>query len=272
MVNKSSRISYAKDFAVELAREAGTMIMKEFPKDLSLPIMVRKKADKTDVTDADTKVNSMVIGAIRSTFPGHGVLGEEESANSRKSRFQWITDPLDGTTVFSRGIPNFVFSLSLAVDGRPVVGVVLDPVLNRMFSAESGKGAFVNGNQIHVSEHRELEGSLIGISSWRKEQVKIIKLFERLRVEGAGTLDLGSIAYMGALVSCGRLTASVHPAMKPWDSAALRVIIQEAGGRVTDLYGNDQRYDGNIHGAIMSNGGHVHRDLMRLIRECNKTD
>ena len=258
-------IESARSFAVDLAKAASETIRRDF----AWRTETEKKVDGTDVTSTDKVVNAMIINAVNKEFPNHDIFGEEKSDMTRKSSYVWVCDPLDGTTVFSKGIPTFSFALSLVINGTPNIGVIADSS-GRMYVGMLGKGSFLDGERLHVSKHDRLEKALIGISSWKGEQISLIKMPEKLRSEGAGFLDLGSIASMGALVSCGNMTASVHPADKPWESAALKVIVTEAGGRVTDLYGNEQRYDREIRGGIISNGL-IHDELLRLVRSCGNS-
>lgn len=208
----------------------------------------------------------MIIKAVKAEFPGHNIFGEERSDMGRKSSHLWVCDPLDGTTAFTKGIPTFSFAISLVINGTPTIGVIADSA-GRIYEGRLGMKTTYDGENVQVSQHHTLAGSYIGISSFPGEQVSLIKMPEKLRKAGAGFYELGSIATMGALVARAKLTASVHPANKPWESAALEVIVVGAGGRVTDLYGNAQKYNGSIRGAVISNN-HIHNDLLRLVRSC----
>lgn len=254
--------SKAKDFAVDVAKEAGSVIRSEF----RLGMKRSLKSDKSFVTESDIKINSMVIRAVKKEFPNHDIFAEEGSSLGNKSGYTWVCDPIDGTIAFSHGVPTSAFSLALVKDGKPIIGVVYDPFMDRMYSAQTGKGSFLNGERIRVSNERKLKGSIVALSHWNGAQFDLSKLYERLIDSGASVLKLGSIVYGGALVSVGEFSASVHPAKASYDSAALKVIIDEAKGKVTDIFGDNQRYDGKINGAIMSNGL-VHAQLVKLVRK-----
>lgn len=255
-----------KKLALNLAEQAGKIISENFTKGLQNGHDIKLKADRTLLTKTDTDINELVINVIRKEFPEHTILGEEKSLVSKDSNMTWVCDPVDGTSIFTYGIPLSVFSLALVKDGVPVVGVVNHPFMKQMFSAEIGQGAHLNQTPLKVSQKDKLEGNPIGVVYWRSTQARIEPVASKLNKLGSNVLQLGSIAYMGALVSNGSFVASIHPAEMPYDSAALKVIIEEAGGKVTNLSGKDQRYDQKIDGCIMSNGV-LHDEILRLIKE-----
>ena len=268
--NKSSSKVLGKDlehmmgFATSFARVAGN----EIKKDMKLGIKARIKSDGSPITESDIKINMMLIEAIRKEFPTHDIMAEEGSYLKNKSEYRWICDPIDGTIVFSHGVPTCAFSISLAKNGSPILGVVHDPFMDRTYGAVLGNESYLNSEKISVSNDYELKGAVIGLSYWNGAQLSLSKLHGKLIEAGAAVLMLGSIVYMGAMVASGELAASIHPARFPYDSAALKVIISEAGGTVTNLYGNDQKYDRKIKGAVMSNGK-LHKNIIDMIRKCN---
>jgi myo-inositol-1(or 4)-monophosphatase len=257
-------MSKERKFAIELAKKAGKIMQRDF----KVGMKSWYKKDKTVVTKADVQINHMVIRSIRKMFPEHSVLAEEESDMSKKSSKVWVCDPLDGTLMFMHGVPNCVFSLAYVEDGKPVIGVVFDPFTNRMFYAEKGKGAYLNGKRIYVSTKSDIKYSSIGLCCWKDRGAfaDITDIYKKLvKDETADVFDIGSITYLGVLVAAGQFEASIHPATAPHDSAALKIIVEEAGGRVTDLFGDEQRYDQKIKGCIISNGL-VHGELVKLVR------
>lgn len=137
-----------KDVAIELAKSAGDTMRHHF----TIGMKITWKADKTPVTIADTKINALVIKVIKDTFPTHGVLGEEASDYEVGDKYLWVCDPIDGTIPYSHGIPTSVFSLALVKDGEPILGVVYDPFMERMFFAQKGEGAFMNEQIINVKK------------------------------------------------------------------------------------------------------------------------
>lgn len=262
-VRLDDRIAYQRDFAVQLARDAGSIIKSEF----RFGIEKKMKPDHTVVTPIDIKVNDMVVKAIRREFPKHDVVAEEGSYLGNRGNYTWVCDPIDGTIDYSHGVPNSAFSLSLTYNGQPFVGVVYDPFMDRMYTAIIRRGAFFNGTTMQVSKNYRLQSAVVGLSYWKGAQAGLSALHERLIDAGASVLMLGSITYMGALVAVGEFSASIHPARKAYDSSALKLIVEEAGGKVTDLYGHEPKgWDGRIRGAIMSNGV-LHEKLADLLRD-----
>lgn len=251
-----------KKFAVDLALAAGEIIRRNFV----LNMKKEWKPDATPLTESDLLINQMVIDAVTKTFPDHSVLSEEGDFFSDQSEFVWVCDPLDGTVPFAHGIPLCTFSLALTHQGKSILGVIYDPFMDRMYVAEKGRGAFLNDKKIQVSDSDTFKQSLFGIVYWKSAPFDFSLMTEFLRNEQAKIVVVASIAYMAALVAGGQFAATLFPGDKPHDSAALKVIIEEAGGRVTDVYGKEQRYDRPIRGHIASNGI-LHARLVALMRE-----
>lgn len=251
-----------KSFAMELARAAGVIIKQNFV----LGMKREWKEDATPLTATDVEINRLVIEAIRKQFPEHSVLAEEGDFFSETSEYVWVCDPLDGTVPFSHGIPLCTFSLALTKQGESILGVIYDPFMDRLFVAERGKGAELNGEPIHVSQRAVLKESPIGIVYWKDAPFDFSLCTEGLRYEQAKIMVIASIAYMASLVACGEFVATLFPGNKPHDSAALKVIVEEAGGCVTNVHGNEQRYDRPILGHIASNGV-LHRQLVELVQK-----
>lgn len=253
---------------MQIAKEAGRIMRSDF----KLGMLKRLKTDGSVLTSTDVKINRMILSEIKRELPSDDVFAEEGSRIRYNSNRMWVCDPIDGSIAFSHGVPTGAFSLGLTVNGRPVMGVVYDPFMDRMYTAERCKGAFLNDRSIRVSERSSLKNALVGMSFWKGAQFDFSPLYERLTGNDvrADVLMLGSIVYMGALVSCGEFTANFHPARYPHDTAALKVIIEEAGGKVTSLLGKEQRYDGGrIKGSIMSNGI-LHGELVELAKLIRK--
>lgn len=254
-----------KEFALGLARQAGEIIKKNF----MLGMKKEWKEDDSPVTHTDLAVNQLVIDAVRKEFPEHSVLAEEGGDFSGKGERTWVCDPVDGTIPFSHGIPTCVFSLALTEGGKSTLGVIYDPFMDRMFVAKKGDGAFLNGQKIFVSRADTLKNSLFGLSSRKGGQFDLFGLKEALEDEHARVIDICSITYMGVLVASGEFAGTIFRGRKPHDTAALKVIVEEAGGKVTDLSGNEQRYDRDINGHVISNGI-LHEKMLSLVREIIK--
>ncbi len=257
-------LEYLKDFAVDFARNAGEQMRADFKKGVGKEI----KEDGSIVTSTDKVINSNLISAIKREFPYHEVLSEEGNYLN-KSNMVWICDPVDGTSAFYNGLPTFSFSLAFTVSGIALVGVVYEPISDRMYYAVESKGSFMNGEKISVSKDKSIKGSAFGFCYWAGAQTNPIDL-QRLHAsiigKGGAVFMPGSIVCNGSRVAAGKFAASFHPAIDSHDSAALDVIICEAGGKVTDLEGNKIVYDGRkIKGALMSNGI-IHESLLSMIR------
>ena len=249
-----------KEFCESLAREAGK-IMKEV---FTLSVDKEWKEDNTPVTVADTKINSLVIEEVKKQFPNQDIKGEEESYLDNNSEYVWVCDPVDGTIPFSHGIPTAVFSLALVKDGKPIVGVIYDPWSDRLYFAEKGKGCFLNNEKIQVNKSNDCKKSLIGVTTWRTGKYDISNIYQELNNKFLQILDLGSFIHMGALVAPGTFLAAYFPGITAHDGAAVKIIVEEAGGKVTDAFGNEQRYDQPIKGFLATNGT-IHQEMLDLI-------
>ncbi len=250
-----------KKFAMHLAEQAGTIIRKDF----TLGMKTRWKKDNTPLTATDLVINQLVIDSVKQRFRGYSVLSEEGDYFSEASEYVWVCDPLDGTIPFSHGIPVCAFSLALVYRGESILGVVYDPFMDRMFVAEKGVGAFMNGKKITVSSRNTFKHSLLSVVHWNDAPFDFSRLAVVLKNKGARISNI-SIAYMGALTAAGAFVGTVFPGDKPNDSAAVKVLVEEAGGKVTDIFGNEQRYDRPIKGNIASNGT-LHEELLALVKE-----
>jgi fructose-1,6-bisphosphatase/inositol monophosphatase family enzyme len=255
-------------FAKNLAEDAGKIMLQYFRAN---DIGTKWKKDNTPITIADITINDLVIDEVKKTFPDHGVWGEEQSHNI-DAPLLWVCDPVDGTMPFSLGIPISTFSIALVQEGVPIVGVVKDPFCNRLFYASKGGGAYLNGEEINVSKFSSLKNAYINMEVWGVNNfpggliIPIDGLREKLMNHGALPFTLSSMVISGALVAGGELAGSIFGVRKPEDIAAIKVIVEEAGGKVTDLDGNDQQYNQNINGAIVSNG-QIHQKLIEIIKK-----
>lgn len=252
-------------FAKDVARKAGEIMLKYFSGDSGAGY----KADSTIVTKADTEINSYLIKRVKEEFPTHSVDGEEEQFGD--SRYVWVCDPVDGTAMYARHVPVAVFSLALVVDGTPTVAVVYDPFTDNLYSAIKGKGAYRNGEKLCVNSVG-LEGmkSVANFDMWPDAGYDIYDAVTKL---GKKTylISIGSVIRACMCVANGDFCLVLFPGTKHknCDIAAAKVIVEEAGGKVTDLFGNEQRYDGDINGAVVSNGK-VHNEAISLLKEFAK--
>jgi fructose-1,6-bisphosphatase/inositol monophosphatase family enzyme len=251
------------EFAKLLAHKAGDIMLKYFDQALQHHI----KEDKQIVTIADEEINQMVIEQVEAVYPEHSILGEEASVN-KKSDYVWVCDPIDGTVPYSRGIPVSVFSLALVENGNPIVGVVYDPYTKRLYSAAKSSGAFLNDNPIKVSTKKLARHSIINVEWWSDAEYEVEGPLHKISAEtNTYVLKIGSIIQASCLVAAGKFEAAVFSGTvgKYMDIAAIKVIVEEAGGKVTDLFGDDQRYDKDIKGAVISNEL-VHSDILNYLK------
>ena len=250
------------EFAKDIAYQAGKIMLKYFNQNNGASY----KGDNTIVTLADTEINSYLIKKVKEQYPAHAVDGEEEQ--SGKSNFVWVCDPVDGTAMYARHIPVAVFSLALVIDGVPNIGVVYDPFTDSLYSAIKGNGAFKNGEKISVNNYTlDNIKTVCHCDMWSKAKYNICKVFEKLRNK-TRLNDIGSITKASCLVATGDYSLAIFTGTehKHCDIAAVKVIVEEAGGKVSDLFGNDQRYDQSIKGALISNGI-VHNEVIDVIKD-----
>lgn len=249
-------------FAKEIAKEAGTIMKKYFEKkDIS-----SYKGDKTIVTLADREINSYLIKRVKETFPTHSVDGEEEQFG--ESRYVWVCDPVDGTAMYARNIPVAVFSLALVIDGISTIGVIYDPFTDNLYSAIKGHGAYQNEKKMLVNDY-DLEDmkSVSHFDAWPEAEYDLFPVLQEL---GKRTyfIGLGSIIRACTCVASGEFILAIFPGTthKNCDIAAAKVIVEEAGGKVTNLFGDEQRYDKSIKGAVISNSK-VHKEVINIIKK-----
>lgn len=237
------------NFAKNIAKKAGEIMLKYFYTDSKSSY----KKDDSIVTIADKEINSYLIKQVQKNYPLHSVDGEEEQFG--KSDYVWVCDPIDGTAMYARHIPIALFSLALVVKGEPRIGVVYDPFTNNLYTAIKGKGAYRNNEKITVSNCKLSDvQSVCHYDIWKTAGYDINNIVQELRNKSY-FVSIGTIARACICVATGDFTLAIFPGTehKNCDIAAIKVIVEEAGGIVTDLFGKEQRYDKNINGAIISN-------------------
>ncbi len=251
-------------FAKQIAYKAGEIMLKYFETDNGATY----KCDKTIVTLADKEINKYLIEKVKERFPEHSVDGEENSFG--KSKYVWVCDPIDGTAMYARNIPVATFSLALVIDGIPEIGVIYDPFLNHLYSAQKGKGAYKDEEKISVNAiELEDKRAVNQYDMWPKAKAEY-NIYDVIKELGEKTyfVSIGSIVRASVCVASGEFVSAIFPGTKHknCDIAAAKIIVEEAGGRVTDLFGKEQRYDQDINGAIISNGK-VHDEIVGVIKK-----
>jgi len=218
-----------------VAREAGTLLMGHFRKH----VKIEYKGGADLVTIADRESEALIIEHIRRHFPTHDVMGEEGTRIETGSDYKWYVDPLDGTTNFAHGYPVFCVSLAVEFRGQRIAGVVYDPTRDEMFAAGKGSGAQLNSEAMHVSTTPTLGESLIatGFPSQKRHKNPNIYFYHQLTLHSHGVRRAGSAALDLCNVASGRYDGFWEFNLNPWDTAAGVLIVEEAGGRVTDFAG-----------------------------------
>lgn len=244
--------------AKAVALEAGGIMLEGFG--IGTPHSF--KADHSPLTEADQRISKLVIDRIGAAYPDHSLYGEEGSRLS-DSGCVWVFDPIDGTAPYLRGVPTNVFALALVKDGEPVVGVVYDPYMKRLYHAVKGEGAFLNDAPIRTSSNTELAHTYIESDGHRG--FKNLDFFNRGRDAQMRFLSYSSTVYAHMMVAAGQLEGVVFPPTNPWDAAAAKVIVEEAGGATSDIHGSPQRYDRETHGFVSSCNAAYHERLIALI-------
>lgn len=236
--------------AIKAARRAGTIINRA---SLDIDILkVQSKSPNDFVTEVDKAAEAAIIEVLRETYPEHGILAEEsgQTGDAGDSEFQWIIDPLDGTTNFIHGFPQYAISIALARRGVVEQAVVYDPNRNELFTASKGSGAFLNDRRIRVSKRVKLADALIGTGfPYRMfdHADAYLAIFRELTQKTAGLRRPGAASLDLCYVACGRYDAFWEFGLSPWDMAAGALLVAEAGGYVSDLNGDaDYLKTGNV--------------------------
>ncbi|MBL1259168.1 MAG: inositol-1-monophosphatase [Thiotrichaceae bacterium] len=235
------------NIAVRAARSAGNIIMRNMDRIDSLNVTAKGKNDF--VCDVDKMAEAEIVATIRKAFPDHGIYAEEGTMH-KGDEYRWIIDPLDGTTNYLHGFPQFSVSIALQCNNRIEQAVVYNPLHQELFTATRGGGAFLNDKRIRVSNAKGLNGSLLGTGfPFRNPQYldAYLETFKVMHLQTAGIRRAGSAALDLAYVASGRLDGFWEIALKPWDMAAGILLVQEAGGLVGDFSGgHDFLETGNL--------------------------
>lgn len=249
--------------AKQIANEAGQIMRQYFRGDQGRVI----KQDGSPLTVADTSINRMVIERLQASFPDDGIIGEEESTSEYGMGRKWFCDPIDGTKAFTWGVPTAMFSLALVLDGKPIVGVCYEPMLDQMYWAVKTQGAYCGDQLLNVNQD-SLTSGILAIPSNTKDITKNPVIASILE-SGVTTAVFSGAVYKASAVADGRFVGYVETKVNAHDMAAIQVVIEEAGGRVTDLNGQAYDYSKPFSGTIVSNGL-VHGELEELVNRIKK--
>ena len=257
--------------ASSIAREAGARLREFFTQGVE----TEYKGDVDIVTVADRTVEKLIRGRLAEAFPEHGVYGEEGTRDRMEGDFRWYMDPLDGTTNFAHGFPQFCVSLGLEQrpaelqsghDGTLVAAIIYDPMRDELYTAERGHGAWLNGKPMRVSRTPDLAESLIatGFPSRKRHASPNIHFYQEFTLRSHGVRRAGSAALDLAYVAAGRLEAFWEFNLNPWDTAAGILLVEEAGGRVTDFSAGHFQLNSN---EILASNGLIHDELVGLFKD-----
>ena len=228
---------------------------------------ISKKGEIDLVTEADLMAERSILEIISRDFPGDGILSEEAGVKEEGSHRIWIIDPLDGTTNFVHGFPFFGVSLALESEGKPVLGIVYNPFLDEYFEAVRGAGAFLNKKRIQVSSTIDISACLLATGfpyDIHENPTKIMEIFSRMITRAQGLRRPGSAALDLCYVAAGKFDGFWEQGLKPWDTAAGKLIVEEAGGKVTTFEGTTYTPFNNT---IIASNGHIHDALVRIVND-----
>lgn len=248
-------------FMQELAREAGSVLVAHFGN-----VAVEYKGEVDLVTEADRKSEKLIVSRIRQQWPSHDLIGEEGSRTETGSDFRWYIDPLDGTTNFAHGYPVFCVSIALEHKGERIAGVVYDPCRDEMFAAEKGAGSRLNGQAIRVSQIQHLAESLVatGFPSHKRHKNPNIHFYHQITLRSHGVRRAGSAALDLCCVACGRYDAFWEFNLNPWDTAAGVLLVQEAGGKVTNFAGGPFHLSSR---EVLASNSLTHEELLKEFKD-----
>lgn len=252
--------------AKKLAHDAGKMALKYQQKGFNVEI---KDGNPNNlVTDVDKSVDEFIVKTIRSNFPDHSILSEESGTIDGPGEYKWIIDPIDGTTNFAHGIPIFAISIAITFKGKPIIGVVEVPGLKESYWAQEGRGAYVGMKPIQVSKVHDYKRALLGTGfPYDREgprYKKTLDLFDHFYRESMGMRRSGSAALDLCFLACGRYDAFFEYDLKPWDIAAGKIIVEEAGGMVTNMDGTPLNPK---NGALLATNGSLHQSMLEVIKK-----
>ena len=251
--------------AIRVARQGGAILQDYAQKGFS----IHSKGEAINlVTEADLQSEQAIIQSIRKTFPEHQILSEEQGLQDIPQHpIKWIIDPLDGTVNFAHGFPLYNVSIGVEYQGTCVIGVIYDPTRNELFLGQQGRGATLNGTPIHVSATPKLEQSLLTTGfayDIHTATDNNLKEFCAFAVRAGGMRRTGTAAIDLAYIACGRLDGFWELQLKPWDTAAGKVIVEEAGGKITNYAGDPYSiYDKTI----LATNTLIHSDMLEVLKE-----
>lgn len=255
------------EVAVETAQEAGRILREEYDR----PPQIRYKGEVDLVTQADRRSETAIVARLSKYFPTHAIAAEEGSGHEGTSEFRWHVDPLDGTTNFAHGYPCFCVSIALAQAGTLLAGVVYNPIYNELYAAARGEGATLNGRKIDVSKVDTLATSLLctGFPVHKRLANPNIHFYWDFTLRSHGVRRDGSAALDLACVAAGRFDGFWEFNLNKWDTAAGVLLVEEAGGRVSDFHGRPYELGGPV---VLATNGSIHEEMREIALKVAQRD
>lgn len=248
--------------AISAARKAGIVTLRYFETSITREV----KADKSFVTAADREAEAVILDEIKENFPHHGILSEEGGGRGNGSEYQWVIDPLDGTANFINGIPLFAVSIAVLKSGVPHAAVVYQPVGDSLYAAERGKGARWRGKRVRVSDG-DTEHAMVDFGPGKKEKERLNRLLSTTEQFVKSKRYLGCCSLGLAYVARGGTEGFICLGLNKWDYAAGVLLVEEAGGKITDFAGKPWRFDGQSF--FIASNGVVHNALLKLVHSAS---
>ena len=253
------------DIAVETALKAGKYLKSRIKK----PKKIQFKGEINLVTDSDLGSEKIIINSIKKAFPNHKILAEETSKSykPKKNEYYWVIDPLDGTTNFAHGYPLFAVSIALIYNEQILLGVAYNPMLNELFTAQKGRGAYLNGKEIKVSDTSNLSKGLLATGfpyDIKKDPKTNLLNYAKFQLSARDIRRDGSAVLNLCYTACGRFDGFWESKLHPWDTASGFLIVKEAGGRVTDFGG--KKFNIYKKGILASNGL-LHNSMLKVLNK-----
>ena len=253
-----------KEVLLSATKEAGEIILRYFEGTFKIE---HKEGINNLVTEVDKLAEDKIIKVIRATFPAHSIISEEVGELIKPSEYQWIIDPIDGTVNFAHGIPICCVSIGLLHNDELIMGAVYNPMMNELFFAEKGKGATLNDRPIKVSTKENFKTAFLVTGfpyNWPDGPEHPIKVFEKLILEGLPIRRLGSAAIDLCWVACGRFDGFGEYNLQAWDVAAGYLLVQEAGGKITDFDGGPANV---FTKETLATNGLIHDAMLKVIKK-----
>lgn len=253
--------------AIEIAREAGKILREETAR----PLNIHYKGEVDLVTQADKRSEEAIVSRLNQYFPQHSVIAEEGTGKDTGSEFRWYVDPLDGTTNFAHGYPCFSVSIALAQGDQLLAGVVYNPIYEELFAAARGEGATLNGKKISASKVDSLSKSLLctGFPVHKRQASPNIHFYYDFTLRSHGVRRDGSAALDLASVAAGRFDGFWEFGLKKWDVAAGVLLVEEAGGLVSDFEGQSYALGGKV---VLATNGNIHEEMRSVALEISRRD